>query len=72
LLKPFGRQQKDPTDDKKTITVEYKAGDVITPTQDELEAFPDFFENPPEGYVLAPAAEETPAEESTTTTRSRR
>jgi hypothetical protein len=70
---PYSRQEKDA--EGKTITVEYKQGDVITPTQEQLDAFPDRFELPPEGYVLAPTtpapAEEAPPDEPTAP-RSRR
>lgn len=73
---PFARPEKDA--EGKTITVQYTQGDVITPTQDQLDAFPDRFELPPEGYVLAGAtpaasapAEEPPPEEPTSA-RSRR
>ena len=51
LTGPFSRQEKDA--EGTTITVQYQTGDVITPTQEQLDAFPDRFALPPEGYVLA-------------------
>ena len=74
LTGPFSRQEKDA--EGTQVTVEYKTGDVITPTQEQLEAFPDRFALPPEGYVLAEATpaptEEPPAAEEPTRARSHR
>ena len=62
LTGPYGRIVYDEANKKSTL-VEYKPGDMMTPTHEELAAHPDRFEEwPPAGTVLEGAArrEETP------------
>ena len=73
LTGPYGRMFYD-ADTQKSTPTDYKIGDMITPTAEELAAHPDRFQEwPPSGTVLAePTPTEEPPPDEPTRTRSHR